>query len=166
MPNYEVYGEDLTAVANAIRTKADISGSLSFPSGFVSAIGDIGGSSVTYPTITVVSDENAQTLETTWTYSCDMTFAEFKAVWNEVKDTWLDWDSNEKNNMPVHICYVTKEDGVLLKETTSWDMCEWTDDIKSGMQPTPPASVTEAFFVAAQAIYYCNDNNFYYFAVD
>ena len=37
---------DLTSVANAIRTKAGTSGQLAFPSGFVSAIGNIpsGGS--------------------------------------------------------------------------------------------------------------------------
>lgn len=33
--------EDLTSVANAIRFKADISGALAFPSGFVTAIGNI-----------------------------------------------------------------------------------------------------------------------------
>lgn len=32
---------DLTSVANAIRSKADISGTLAFPSGFVTAIGNI-----------------------------------------------------------------------------------------------------------------------------
>lgn len=34
---------NLTSVANAIRTKGGTSGSLSFPSGFVSAIGNLGG---------------------------------------------------------------------------------------------------------------------------
>lgn len=44
--DYKVKGTDLTSVADAIRTKAGISGGLSFPDGFVSEIGNIpsGGS--------------------------------------------------------------------------------------------------------------------------
>lgn len=41
MANYKVSDTDLTAVANAIRTKSGGSSQLTFPSGFVSAIGDI-----------------------------------------------------------------------------------------------------------------------------
>lgn len=46
MTDYLVTDTELTSVANAIRTKGGTSGSLSFPSGFVSAIEDIpsGGS--------------------------------------------------------------------------------------------------------------------------
>jgi len=40
---YFVEGSDLTSVANAIRTKGGTNASLAFPSGFVSAINDIGG---------------------------------------------------------------------------------------------------------------------------
>lgn len=43
MANYMVTDTDLTAVANAIRTKGGTSTSLSFPSGFVNAIGNISG---------------------------------------------------------------------------------------------------------------------------
>ena len=47
MANYAVKSSDLISVADAIRTKGGTSASLAFPSGFVSAIGDIptGGSS-------------------------------------------------------------------------------------------------------------------------
>lgn len=41
MSNYLVTDSDLTSVANAIRTKGGTSAQLAFPSGFVSAIGDI-----------------------------------------------------------------------------------------------------------------------------
>jgi len=41
MSNYLVDSADLTSVANAIRTKGGTSAQLSFPAGFVSAIGDI-----------------------------------------------------------------------------------------------------------------------------
>ena len=41
MANYLATDTDLTAVANAIRAKSGGSGSLAFPAGFVSAIGDI-----------------------------------------------------------------------------------------------------------------------------
>ena len=40
---YIVSGTDLTAVANAIRTAGETSDPLSFPSGFVTAIGNISG---------------------------------------------------------------------------------------------------------------------------
>lgn len=48
MPNYIVQGSDLTSIANAIRTKGSTSEQLAFPTGFVSAIGDIpsGGQAV------------------------------------------------------------------------------------------------------------------------
>ena len=50
MSNYIVADSDLTSVANAIRTKGGTSAQLAFPSGFVSAIGDIsgGGGATTY----------------------------------------------------------------------------------------------------------------------
>ena len=41
MSNYRVSGEDLLAVANAIRTKGGTSAALPFPGGFVTAIGNI-----------------------------------------------------------------------------------------------------------------------------
>lgn len=43
MSDYIVTDTELTSVANAIRTKGGTSGSLAFPSGFVSAINDISG---------------------------------------------------------------------------------------------------------------------------
>lgn len=43
MANYIATDTDLTAVADAIRTKGGTSAQLSFPAGFVSAIGDISG---------------------------------------------------------------------------------------------------------------------------
>ena len=43
MANYIATDTDLTSVANAIRTKGGTSASLSFPSGFVEAIGNISG---------------------------------------------------------------------------------------------------------------------------
>lgn len=49
MTDYLTNDTDLTSVANAIRVKAEISGSLEFPSGFISAINAIstGGMTVT-----------------------------------------------------------------------------------------------------------------------
>ena len=44
---------DLTAVANAIRTKGGTSGQLSFPNGFVSAIGNISGGSFSTAEVTL-----------------------------------------------------------------------------------------------------------------
>lgn len=51
MSNYIVSDTDLTSVANAIRTKGGTSAPLSFPSEFVSAIGNIptGGGGITMP---------------------------------------------------------------------------------------------------------------------
>lgn len=43
MPNYQVYGEDLTAVASAIRTAAGTSAALEFPDDFITEIGNISG---------------------------------------------------------------------------------------------------------------------------
>ena len=43
MSKYLVDGTDMTSVANAIRTKGGTSAQLEFPSGFVSAIGNISG---------------------------------------------------------------------------------------------------------------------------
>ena len=45
MPNYKVTGEQLSAVADAIREKGGTSESLAFPGGFVNAIKNISGSS-------------------------------------------------------------------------------------------------------------------------
>lgn len=53
--NYKVSGNDLTAVADAIRTKGGTSSGLSFPDGFVSAIGNIpsgGGATLIQKSIT------------------------------------------------------------------------------------------------------------------
>ena len=53
--DYKVSGTDLTSVANAIRTKGGTSASLSFPDGFVTAIGNIetgGGSTLITKSIT------------------------------------------------------------------------------------------------------------------
>lgn len=57
--DYIVNGTDLTAVANAIRTKGETTGSLVFPAGFITAINDIstGGGSAAFAFIRVkVSD--------------------------------------------------------------------------------------------------------------
>lgn len=51
MANYLTNTTDLTAVADAIREKTGESGSLIYPSGFVSAIEGISGSSTTHLTI-------------------------------------------------------------------------------------------------------------------
>lgn len=45
MSKYYAEGSDLTAIANAIRTKGGTTESLEFPDGFVSAIGDINAGS-------------------------------------------------------------------------------------------------------------------------
>lgn len=47
MANYIATDTDLTAVADAIRTKGGTSAELVFPTGFVSAIGDISGGGLT-----------------------------------------------------------------------------------------------------------------------
>ena len=67
MSDYRVKGTDLTAVADAIRTKGGTSASLSFPDGFVSAVQNIpsgGGSTLISKTITAngtydASDDSA-----------------------------------------------------------------------------------------------------------
>lgn len=46
MSDYVVDSADLTSVANAIRTKGGTSAQLTFPAGFVSAIGDIQGGGI------------------------------------------------------------------------------------------------------------------------
>ena len=59
MANYVVSDTNLTAVANAIRTKGGTSEQLEFPDDFVSAIGDIqtgGGSSVTVEPLSVTEN--------------------------------------------------------------------------------------------------------------
>lgn len=59
---YTVDGTDLTSVANAIRTKGGTSAGLSFPTEFVSAIGDIptgGGSTLITKNITANGTYNA-----------------------------------------------------------------------------------------------------------
>ena len=59
MANYIVSDTNLTAVANAIRTKGGTSEQLEFPDDFVSAIGDIqtgGGSSVTVEALSVTEN--------------------------------------------------------------------------------------------------------------
>jgi len=62
MANYKVSDTDLTSVASAIRTKGGTSASLSFPDGFISAIGDIptgGGSTLITKSITENGTYNA-----------------------------------------------------------------------------------------------------------
>ena len=55
--DYKVNGTDLTSVANAIRTKGGTSSPLSFPDGFVDAIGDIsGGGSATLITKSITAN--------------------------------------------------------------------------------------------------------------
>lgn len=59
---YKIDGTDLTSVANAIRTKGGTSAGLSFPDGFVSAIGNIptgGGSTLITKSITENGTYNA-----------------------------------------------------------------------------------------------------------
>lgn len=63
MAEYKVSGANLTSVADAIRTKGGTSAALSFPAGFVSAIGNIptgGGSTLITKTITVNGTYDAQ----------------------------------------------------------------------------------------------------------
>ena len=62
MSAYKVSGNDLLAIAEAIRTKGQTSASLSFPSGFVDAIGDIstgGGATLITKNITANGTYNA-----------------------------------------------------------------------------------------------------------
>lgn len=62
MADYKVSDSDLTSVASAIRTKGGTSASLSFPSGFVTAIGNIstgGGSTLITKSITANGTYNA-----------------------------------------------------------------------------------------------------------
>lgn len=57
MANYKVSDTELTSVANAIRTKGGTSASLSFPDGFVTAIGNIsGGGSATLITKSITDN--------------------------------------------------------------------------------------------------------------
>jgi hypothetical protein len=73
MANYIATDTDLTAIANAIRTKGGTSASLAFPSGFVDAIDAIqtgGGGGGSSPiqllgTVTVPSDIRAVSIDTT-----------------------------------------------------------------------------------------------------
>lgn len=109
-----------------------------------------GGGGVTFPTVTLTFDENGMVSEIT----CDMTFAEFKAVWQEVKETYIDIDENEQNSMPYK--NHTFDEG-LSSEFDYWNICSWTDTIPV----TVPEEVTEAFNLSDTGYYYCNDNNFY-----
>ena len=62
MANYAVKSSDLVSVADAIRTKGSTSASLSFPDGFVTAIGNIstgGGSTLITKSITANGTYNA-----------------------------------------------------------------------------------------------------------
>lgn len=56
MADYKVSDTNLTAVADAIRTKGGTSASLSFPDGFVTAIGNISGGGSTLITKTITSN--------------------------------------------------------------------------------------------------------------
>lgn len=71
MANYLTTDTDLTAVANAIRTKGGTSASLSFPSGFVTAIQNISGgggaSNFVTGTFTTGSTEGAQSVTINYT---------------------------------------------------------------------------------------------------
>lgn len=63
MSEYLVIDTDLTAVASAIRTKGGTSAGLAFPSGFISAIGNIASSdwvdiSTTYVTVGVTGNSS------------------------------------------------------------------------------------------------------------
>lgn len=61
MSDYRVSGSDLTSVASAIRTKGGTSAALSFPTGFVTAIGNIptGGGTLITKNITANGTYNA-----------------------------------------------------------------------------------------------------------
>ena len=71
MANYLTTDTDLTAVANAIRTKGGTSSQLSFPSGFVQAIGEISGGGGITPTGTkeIAITENGTTTEDVTNYA-------------------------------------------------------------------------------------------------
>ena len=65
MSNYIVKDTELTSVANAIRTKGGTNASLTFPNGFVSAIGNIsgGGGGGDFSTATVTIEGETQVVE-------------------------------------------------------------------------------------------------------
>lgn len=93
MANYLTTDTDLTAVADAIRTKGGTSASLAFPAGFVSAIGNIpsgGGSSIftLLDTITVPSDTRAVNLDFSEYQSYDFFFVIADGVTLSAAD-WL-----------------------------------------------------------------------------
>ena len=56
MAEYLATDSDLTSVANAIRVKAEISGTLEFPSGFISAINSISGGGVEAEPISITEN--------------------------------------------------------------------------------------------------------------
>lgn len=70
MPNYIVSGDDLTAVADAIRSKGGTTSQLEFPNGFETAIGNISGGGVT-PTGTkqISITQNGTTTEDVTNYA-------------------------------------------------------------------------------------------------
>ena len=78
MADYLVTDTELTSIANAIRTKGGTSASLTFPTGFVSAINDIqtGGSGVDIPVFNITLDYYYNITSAT----CNKTYAECEAL--------------------------------------------------------------------------------------
>lgn len=76
MADYLVTDTELTSVANAIRTKGGTSGTLSFPTGFVSAINDIQTGGVDIPIFTVVYGASYTVTSAT----CNKTYAECETL--------------------------------------------------------------------------------------
>lgn len=92
---YKVNADDLTAVADAIRVKAGFSGSIAFPAGFVSAIGNI-NTGAKPKLIKMTIDHHVPTVDdTAWgtkTYSDIFLSGNIFATGNAIADTTnTDW---------------------------------------------------------------------------
>ena len=101
MANYIVTDTDMTAVADAIRTKGGTQGTLIFPTGFVTAIGNIsGGGSYSWmgknPTMIFDSDHDGvafvDTPWNTWTPSTTATKLSDAADYTSVSVNFTDYD--------------------------------------------------------------------------
>ena len=92
MSSYIVKDTELTSVANAIRTKGGTNASLTFPNGFVSAIGNISGGG---------GSSDFSTAEVTVTYTGNDVLTLYIPIYYEVPDLgivmqgWTNFDEEE-----------------------------------------------------------------------
>lgn len=140
---------DLTSVANAIRTKGGTSAQLAFPSGFVTAIGNIPTGGGNDFVITITENQNQ-------VWSADCTFADIQAAYNNDKNVVIAaYDSTQTavaatgfydSETPAYYCDVCTFDssGNIKHHAFTYDSNGFSEDFSETTYNTSTATAVAA----------------------